>query len=261
MTVRLARIDLYPIKSFDAVTVETAGVLPAGCLEHDRRFAVFDDDGKVVNGKRTPLVHLLHTTFDPDFNRVTIVDRRSDRAETFSLSGDYSPLESRLSEHFGFAVHIRENVEAGFPDDTLSSGPTIIAAETLARVAEWLGLTYDEARRRFRANLVVEGGGAFWDDRLFGNPGETVTFRAGELMFFGTNPCARCVVPSRDPATGRQQPGFAKVFAQNRQASLPDWSPPDAFDHFYRLAVNTRLFAPATGGRLCIGDSVEVLPE
>ncbi|MGC1275306.1 MAG: MOSC N-terminal beta barrel domain-containing protein [Planctomycetaceae bacterium] len=258
MSVRLAHIDLYPIKSFDPVAVEAARVLPAGGLEHDRQYAVFDKAGKLVNGKRTPLVHRLQSSFDDSFEQVTLTDREDGRTATFSFAADRPRLEAWLAERFGFPVDLREDKTSGFPDDTLSSGPTIIAAETLAHVGDWFGVPFDEARRRFRANLVVEGGGPFWDDRLFAEPGETVTFRIGEAMFFGTNPCARCVVPSRDSVTGEQRPGFAKEFAVRRRESLPAWSHTDAFDHFYRLAVNTRFFAPATGGRLRVGDDVEV---
>ena len=261
MTVRLARIDVYPVKSFDGVTVEVARVLPAGCLEGDRRYAVVDAQGKFVNGKRTPLVHSLEMSFGEAFERVTITDRRDGRAETYSLAGDRGAMEARLSEHFGMAVTLREDVASGFPDDTLASGPTVIGAETLATVGEWFGLPFENAQRRFRANLTLEGGGPFWEDRLFAAPGETVTFRIGEVTFFGTNPCARCVVPGRDPAREEVIPRFPTTFAERRRASLPAWTEREAFDHFFRVAVNTRLYAPAAGGVLRVGDAVEMFGD
>ena len=260
MAVRLARIDIFPVKSFDGVSVERVRVLPAGGLENDRRFAVVDAQGKLVNGKRTPLVHTLGFSFDEALSQVTVTDRLNGQAETFALSLEESPvLEARLSAHFCFPVCVKEDRTAGFPDDTLASGPTVIGAETLATVADWFRLSADNARRRFRANLSLEGGGAFWEDRLFAAPGETVTFRIGGVMFFGTNPCARCVVPSRDPDTGEAIPAFAKAFAERRRSSLPAWAEPEAFDHYFRLAVNTRLFAPADGGEVRVGDPVEIL--
>jgi hypothetical protein len=261
MAVRLARIDLFPIKSFDSVSVESARVLPWGGIEQDRRFALVDAQGKFINGKRTPLVHALRLSFDERFERVTIAGRCNGRKESFSLADDRPAIESRLSEHFGMAVMLREDAAGGFPDDTLASGPTVIAAETLATVADWFGLSAENARQRFRANLTIEGGGPFWDDRLFGPPGQPVAFRIGELMFFGTNPCARCVVPSRDPETAEQVPNFAKAFALRRRESLPPWADPDAFDHHFRLAVNTRLYAPAEGSVIRVGDTVELLEE
>lgn len=259
MTVRLARIDLYPIKSFDPVTVQSARLLPSGGIENDRRFALFDAQGKVVNGKRTPFVHALRFTFDDAIEHVTIAARDGSCEQTYSLADDRAALASRLAEHFGQPVTLRENPAAGFPDDTLAPGPTVLAAETLAAVADWFGLSFDDARRRFRANLLIEGGGPFWDDRLFGPPGDPVLFRVGDVMLFGTNLCARCVVPSRDPATAEQTSGFAKTFADRRRQSLPPWADPDAFDHYFRLAVNTRLFAPPAGGLIRVGDPVELV--
>lgn len=260
MAVRLARIDLHPVKSFDPVSVSAARVLPSGALDHDRRFALFDAQGKCVNGKRTPLVHALRFSFDEALEQVTIADRRG-CGETFSLAADRTAIEARLTDHFGTPVTLRENPAAGFPDDTLAPGPTVIAAETLAAVAGWFGLGPDDARRRFRANLTLEGAVPFWDDRLFGPPGNTVAFRVGGVTLFGTNPCARCVVPSRDPETGEQRSGFAKTFAGRRRNSLPPWADPDAFDHYFRLAVNTRLYSPVEGGVIRVGDVVEIINE
>lgn len=61
---RLARILIYPLKSFDAVSVDEARVLPSGALEHDRQFALVDSAGKFINGKRTPKILSLRTDFD-----------------------------------------------------------------------------------------------------------------------------------------------------------------------------------------------------
>lgn len=259
MTVRLARIDLYPVKSFDAASVESARIMPSGALEYDRRYALFDAAGRVVNGKRTPLVHGLRFEYGDQFEWVEVTNRSTGEMRRYSLNADRAAIDATLTGYFGFSVTLREDSESGFPDDTLASGPTVIAAETLSAVAKWFHLSFEEARKRFRANLVLEGGGAFWDDRLIAQPGETVTFRIGEVLLFGTNPCARCVVPSRDSSSGQQSRGFAKEFALRRQATLEGWAPLEAFDHYYRLAVNTRLFAPNEGGALRIGDPVEVL--
>ena len=77
----------------------------------------------------------------------------------------------------------------------------------------------------------------------------------------GTNPCARCVVPGRDSRTGAVTPGFPKEFTIRRRAALPPWAECDAFDHTFRLAVNTQLYAPAAGGTLRVGDAVELVNE
>jgi len=118
-------------------------------------------------------------------------------------------------------------------------------------------LTMEEARRRFRANLEVGGTEPFWEDRLYDEPGSVVRFRVGDVIFEGTNPCRRCVVPSRSSTTGEVTPGFAKTFADHRRATLPAWANATRFDHFYRFAVNTRL--ANDGGVIRVGDKVEIL--
>ena len=69
------------------------------------------------------------------------------------------------------------------------------------------------------------------------------------------NPCARCAVPGRDSRTGLvENSEFAKVFAEKRRKSLPEWAEPARFDHFYRLAVNTRIPPSEDGKKIAVGD-------
>jgi uncharacterized protein YcbX len=55
----LAGIFIYPIKSLDRIAVTQATILKSGALKHDREFALFDEQGRFVNGKRNAKVHLL----------------------------------------------------------------------------------------------------------------------------------------------------------------------------------------------------------
>jgi len=61
------------------------------------------------------------------------------------------------------------------------------------------------------------------------------------VEFLGVNPCARCVVPTRNPETGAVYPNFQKIFSQKRQELLPSWAERSQFNHFYRLTVNTKI--------------------
>ena len=53
-------------------------------------------------------------------------------------------------------------------------------------------------------------------------------------------------------------PTFQKTFAENRREGLPPWAAASRFDHFYRLAVNTRPSDSGTG-TIRAGDPVTVL--
>jgi uncharacterized protein len=258
----LARINVYPIKSFDGQSVEEALILSSGAIENDRRFALYDRSGEWINGKRTPAMHRLRSSFDLQAGRIELKVEGEPEAQVFDLNGQRSELTQWLAAYFDLPLEIVENAESGFPDDTESPGPTLISIATLEEVGRWFdGLPLAEVRRRFRANLEIEGVEPFWEDRLVGDSYRSIRFRVGKAELIGTNPCARCIVPTRESTTGEMTPRFSKTFQEHRRESLPAWAPTERFDHFYRLALNTR---PATGQSCTIrvGDEVTILgPE
>jgi uncharacterized protein len=250
----LARILVYPIKSFDGVAVETANVLRSGALEYDRRFALVDAQGKFFNAKRSPRLHLPRSQFDLAAQTVTITV--AGQSTTYHLLHDQRAIAAWASHFFQVPLRLEENAHGGFPDDTEAPGPTVVSTATLEQVARWFPeLSVEEVRRRFRANLEIGGVDPFWEDRLYGQAGELVTFLIGEMCFAGTNPCQRCAVPPRDPETGDVYENFVSLFQRFRQESLPPWATRARFDHFYRLAVNTRLLTGG-GGRVAVGCGV-----
>jgi uncharacterized protein YcbX len=259
----LSRINVYPVKSLDGQAIDRARLLPSGALEHDRRFAIVDAAGELINGKRTPAVHRLWCEFDP-MRRFLVLRPRPDRqAAGFHIDADRGRLERWLADFFGLAepVRIEENAAGGFPDDTLAPGPTVISEATLAAVAGWFpGMTVEEVRARFRPNLEIGGVAEFFEDNLYASASEIVEFAVGAAVLSGTNPCQRCVVPSRWSLTGEvgPDPAFAKNFAQRRQQTLPAWADRSRFDHYFRLATNTRL-VHGGGATLNIGDEVRIL--
>ncbi|MGH8581860.1 MAG: MOSC domain-containing protein [Gammaproteobacteria bacterium] len=255
---RITRIVLYPIKSLDGIGVAEARVSAQGALERDRRYAIVDEAGRFVNGKRLPDVHRLRARYDDAGSRVVLRTDREERA--FDLDGERAALAAWLGAFFGFPVGIRDDPDSGFPDDREAYGPTIITTATLAAVAGWFpGRTEDQMRLRFRANLEIDEVPAFWEDRLYGEPGTTVCFRIGGVHVEGTNPCQRCVVPTRDPLTGSEDRGFQKTLAARRAETLPPWAARSRFDHYYRLAVNTRIAVSEAGKAIRVGDPVEII--
>lgn len=251
----LSRIEIFPIKSLDGVTVNGATVLASGALKGDRQYAIVNSQGKFVNGKSTPLIHKLRTTFSADLLTVTLQIQNTDQRETFSLAENRAPLESWLSEYFGQAVSVQENTRTGFPDDLNASGPTIISTATLEALTQWFpGLDSSELRRRFRTNLELSGVPPFWEDCLYGESGDGVPFRIGEVQFLGINPCQRCIVITRNSLDGTADPSFAQKFGQRRKENLPDWAIVTRFNHFYKLAVNTRIATESPSLSLGTGD-------
>jgi hypothetical protein len=192
----LDRITVYPVKSLDGVAVTEARLLPGAGLEHDRRWQLVDLEGRVVNAKRTAILHAIRAEYaieglaaaGPDLGlpplAANVIALAVDPAALAagavpgverlrSLSPDVFPLVpgsagpcAWLSEALGFGVLLMERAEGGFPDDRDAPGPTLAATATLAEVARWFAFDLDESRRRFRVNLEVGGCAAFWEDAL-----------------------------------------------------------------------------------------------
>ncbi len=275
---RLTSIRLHPIKSLDPVSVTEARIGPGGGLEHDRAWALFSVDGRWVNGKRTAAMHLIRATYAPDISSVTLAvpgDRRDIPARTFPFPAGAEDAAEWFSVYFEQQILVRHAPE-GFPDDTIANGPTIISTASLQTVSDWFpGMTLDSARQRFRTTLEIDSADvaadaasaasanghlpAFWEDQLYGEDERSVVrFRIGEVNFEGSNPCARCPVPARDPQTGADLTGFQKRFSDLRRETLPPWAPVARFDHFYRLATNTRVAPTETGKPLRVGDPLQL---
>jgi uncharacterized protein len=285
---RLTNIRLHPIKSLDPVSVAEARIGPGGGLEHDRAWALFSVDGRWVNAKRTGAMQLIRASYAPDLSSVTLAvpgDRRNVPGRTFPFPGGTEDAAEWFSVYFEQQILVRHAPE-GFPDDNIANGPTIISTASLQRVCEWFpGMTLDNARQRFRttleidnadlktnANAVANAAGtqdaaraasanghlpAFWEDQLYGEDERSVVrFRIGEVNFEGSNPCARCPVPARDPQTAADLAGFQKRFSDLRRETLPPWAPAARFDHSYRLAVNTRVAPTEHGKSVRLGDAL-----
>jgi uncharacterized protein YcbX len=281
---RLAGIRLHPIKSLDGVSVSEARIGPGGGLEHDRAWALYSVDGRWVNAKRTAAMHLIRATYAPDLSSVTLAvpgDRRNIPARTFLFPAGTEDAAEWFSVYFEQQILVRHSPE-GFPDDNIANGPTIVSTASLQTVSDWFpGLTLDAVRHRFRTTLEIDSADftgsatgsqsaakaassnghlpAFWEDQLYGEDERSVVrFRIGGVNFEGCNPCARCPVPARDPQTAADLVGFQKRFTDLRRETLPPWAPAARFDHFYRLAVNTRIAPTETGKPLRLGDPLQV---
>ncbi|MGE0605814.1 MAG: MOSC domain-containing protein [Pirellulales bacterium] len=272
---RLAKILIYPVKSLDGLSVPQCPVLPSGALQNDRRFALRDSLGEFINGKREPAMHCLRLhefanagglataaellRMEPLFPASEQQPSKQQAAVHQLRRFDRALAEDWLRQRFLRRVTLVEHDLAGFPDDPDAPGPTVVSTATLQEVAEWFpGLSLEEVRARFRANLEVDGVEPFWEDRLYAAAGEAVRFAVGSVILEGVNPCQRCAVPTRTSTSGEVWPQFAKIFARRRKESLPGWAVASRFDHYFRLAVNTRLSPVNTGQQINVGDTVQI---
>ena len=246
--VYLSKILIYPIKGLDPVEVEEAKLTHTGSLEHDRELALFDEEGNPVSGKKEKKIHEIRSRVDLSTGVVSLLYRG--RTHEFTLE-ETRAMEDFFSEIFGYRVHLRKD-EGGFPDDRRAHGPTLVSGATLREVASWFGLEEENARRRFRTNLEIEGVPPFWEDQLLGK-----RFAVGEVVMEGKGISKRCPVPTRDPFSGKVTKNFVKTFVEKRKETMPDWSPKEAFsDTFYRLCLNTTILE---GGTVRVGDELTLI--
>ena len=252
---QLSEISIFPIKSLDRLKIQSSPLLPSGALKGDREFAIVDETSRVVNAKRNAKIHEIRSQYEW-LNRSVTLSAPELTTEKFHLDGDRAEIEMWLSEFFEFGVHLEQNEETGFPDDPESPGPTIVSTQSLQCVASWFdGMTVEEVRSRFRSNLELDATKAFWEDQLFGTADQLKPFTIGRVIFHGVNPCQRCIVPTRNSISGEVTSAFQKIFLKNRAATLPLSVDRSRFNHFYRLAVNTR---SDHGGVVSVGDKVEI---
>ena len=255
----VARLFVYPIKSLDPEKCDRVEILESGAIKGDRRWAIFDLENNFVNGKRNSKIHGLRSKFNLETNTLLLQIQGTNKTYTFDLA-EQQKLCDWLSQYFGLKVKIKQNLVMGFPDDTVSPGATIVSTATLAEIASWYpGLNTDDVRNRFRANIEIDGVPAFWEDCLFASEDTTVKFSIGKVEFMGVNPCQRCIVVTREPQTGRVYPQFQKIFVKKRKETLPQWTERSRFNHFFRLAVNTRLSPAQAGKTIAIGDEVRLI--
>lgn len=265
----LERIFVYPVKSLDRAELRTVNITAGGALRYDRRFAIFDERGVYVNAKRTAAVHHIRVRYaseNPLHASFTFPGDATIHDFDLDSEDERRRAALRLGEYFGFGVELRSNPESGFPDDDRRPGPTILATSTLAKLAAEMNrrapqygnseapLSAEDLSLRIRANMEIGGAEAFWEDRL--SYGTGVSFQVGNVTITGLHPCARCVVPSRHPESGKIYPGFAKMLTDLRKDLLPAWADRGKFDHFFRLAVNTRIEASEAGKSMNAGDAV-----
>lgn len=260
MKPHLARIHIYPIKSFDPLGLDRVRVVDRAGLTGDREFALFDNSGRILNTKRLGSSLLAVRARYRNAGRLVELRHGSDRLEC-DLDEGRAEIESFLAGALGRTVHVRQDARVGHFDDLEATGPTVVSSASIDTVAGWFGLSAAEVRRRFRANLEIDGLGPFEEDLLYGEPGRPRRFRIGGVEFLGTNPCARCIVPSLDSKGGSDDGGLtAARFSEMRKRSISPGSRIESYGHYYRFCVNTRL-APGQGGKtIAVGDKIVRLP-
>lgn len=202
----------YPVKSTAGQALTAVGVTERG-LQHDRRWAVYTNDGGIGSGKRTrrfrPVPGLMHwssSTGDDGVPLLTGPDGRSYRA-------DDPTAATALSSALGQTLSVQPETTLRHHDETPLH---LITTSSLAALDHLTGATVDECR--FRANIVIDTGPDrdFAEDAWVGAElalGPDVLLRLGPGM-------PRCVMIDQPQAGVDAASKALKVLGAHHRAEL-----------------------------------------
>ncbi|MFI5156066.1 MAG: MOSC domain-containing protein [Chitinophagales bacterium] len=256
----ISRISIFPIKSLDGISLDSAKIVEGGCLEHDREFAIFDREGEKVKGKNNDRIFSLRSMVDFENDIVSFRKQGDPGWSSFQIYKERKAINSWLSAYFGFPVELHQDKHGNFLDIPGLSGATLLSRASLESVAGWFdGMQLEAMRKRFRATIEIDGVIAFWEDQLFASPGAAIAFELGKTKMLGVSPRERCSVPTRDPQDGEILHGFPKTFSRHRAGMIPSWSALNEYSHFYHLSVDCQIPESETGKTLKVGDELNIL--
>lgn len=261
---RVSGLYVYPLKSARGLSMEEAALDPFG-LAGDRRWCVVDPEGRAITQRECPALATLDVR--PSAGGITIRRRgreplfvdvpgsgrsevavrvHDDRTEGIPASPESEVwLQAALGipcrlVHMPGAVVRPVNPRYGRPGDRVSYAdgyPLLLTSEaSLADLNRRLDTPVP--MDRFRANLVIDGEGAFAED-------DWRRIRVGDVELRVVKPCARCVVITTDQRTGARRKEPLKTLSTYRMV--------DGRVHFGQNLIHE---GPGT---IRVGDAVEVL--
>ena len=208
---RVAWIAIAPVKSMALVDLARAHLGLAG-IAGDRGFAIIDEDGRLVNGKRVGTLALIRPAYDPDSGALTL--RFPDGEVVTGTVSHGDPVGAIFFGHlrpatvidgpWADALSARAQqplrlVAPADPGEGYDRGPTatLLSTASLASLARAGGSDTPLDRRRFRMTFGIDGVDAHAEDDWLGRD-----VRVGGAIVRPSGNVGRCAVTTHDPDTG-----------------------------------------------------------
>ena len=230
----LGQILIYPIKSCAGIEVSEAIVTARG-LQFDRHWMVIDETGVFVTQREEPrmsqiLLSISKSGFEASFGstRVYLDPLEPGPSQIVRVWNDevvsivcrpevndwFSNVLNRPVRVVKMAEDSRRLVDQKFAnnDDVVSFADgfpfLLLSKASIEELRNRMPRAGDVLR--FRPNLVIEGVSAHAEDDM----GE---FQISGIRFRCAKPCARCVIPAIDPASGNKEPEINRVLSKYRK--------------------------------------------
>lgn len=216
--IKIRELFTYPMKSTKGNSITTTDVLRTG-LRYDRTVAIIDAGNRIVTGRQHPKLLLLST----ELTDTVLTINATAYMMTFGLPTKVPPLELKLFRNriFGLPFDTKANdwisdyldgdfrlvylgnnerpipeKRGGHQDDrtgfTDSSPVHLINLNSMRDLNS--RLKYEVSVRNFRPNMVIDGAGAWEEDRWNRLRINGIDFRVQE-------PTQRCIFTTIDPLT------------------------------------------------------------
>jgi hypothetical protein len=204
-------LAITPIKGTRLLEVDSLALGRDGVREN-RRFLLIDDRDRMINGKHLGELQTIVADYSDADRRLRIVFPGGGQVEDVVrhdgplVAQFYSgilrgqlidgPWSNAISEFVGQPLRLVEAGAAGAVDRGALGAASLISRASLERLAEVGGCDGVDPRR-FRMLVEVDGVGAHAEDGWVGRP-----VRIGSALVRFEGHVGRCLITSRDPATG-----------------------------------------------------------
>ena len=234
--IRVSGLYLYPIKSLQGIEVSEVEVLERG-FKYDRRWMIVDQNNKFITQRTYPHLSQIKIKLSEDYivasysgytdleiplfvqsGEKVVVSIWEHQVEVVEASREQNTWISQVVGVPCKLVFMPENASRPISQERTRNNenvsfadgyPYLVISEASLQDLN-SRMEEDLPMNRFRPNIVVSGTTPYAEDELRG-------FNIGDVRFYGTHSCKRCVFTTIDQETGRKGKEPLKTLATYRR--------------------------------------------
>lgn len=222
---RVTGLSIYPVKSCQGIKLTEMQITARG-PQFDRQWMLVDSENKFITLRTVPKLAEIKTAIQGPFlhlyadrNKILVnLDEDCENTEAVTIWGDVvkagienKSINEALSDFLAKTVRLVRYQKESFRD--IENAATAAVKETMFSDSRPVLLVNENSLRdlneklnlknaapsvieRFRANIVIDGLPAYFEDQL-------QELKIGDVTFKNPKLCARCPVITQDVATGK----------------------------------------------------------